>query len=205
MYQRSKFRFEYKTLEPVLNEKTMSIHSEKHHQAYTDNLNTVVEEAAISDMSIEEILRDLETVPEDLRSKVRNNGGGFLNHNLFFSILAPANEGIHEGVKDFESLSIVQEITKTFGSFELFKEKMNTAGLAQFGSGWVFLLRNSNSKALEIKSFPNQDTPIMNGDTPVLGLDVWEHAYYLNYQNKRADYLKEIWKVIDWKMVDEIA
>lgn len=205
MYQRSKFRFEYKTLEPVIDEQTMIIHSEKHHQAYTDNLNSAIDEAKLNDMTVEEIIKNLEIVPENLRNKIKNNGGGFLNHNLFFTTLAPEKEGVHENASEFADLEIVKEITKTFESFEIFKEKMNAAGLSQFGSGWVFLLRNKDSKELEIKSFPNQDTPIMNGDQPIMGIDVWEHAYYLNYQNKRADYLKEIWKVIDWKMVDEIA
>lgn len=203
MFERKPFKFDFKSLEPFIDSETMKIHSEKHHQAYTDNLNSVLAKLNITSQNIDSILAELRNIPENLRSKVRNNGGGYVNHNLFFGILAPINVGINENDSNFQDLEVVKSITEGFESFEKFKEKMIASGLGQFGSGWVFLFLNGENK-LEIKSYPNQDTPLMEGFKPILGIDVWEHAYYLKYQNRRGDYLKEIWNVIDWQMVNEL-
>lgn len=203
MFERKPFKFDFKSLEPFIDSETMQIHSEKHHQAYTDNLNAALEELKISITDISSILTQLKNIQENLRNKVKNNGGGFVNHNLFFDILSPIGSGIHENDTKFVELEIIKNIIERFGTFEIFKDKMINAGLNQFGSGWVFLFLNAENK-LELKSYPNQDTPLMEGFKPILGIDVWEHAYYLKYQNRRGDYLKQIWNVIDWQRVNEI-
>jgi Fe-Mn family superoxide dismutase len=182
-------------LEPYIDKTTMEIHHGKHHQAYITNLNKALESAPeLADKSLEELLaRNLVAVPEGIRTAVRNNGGGHWNHSMFWTILGPGGGAPSE--------ALAADIAATFGSFDAFKEKFAAAGMTRFGSGWAWLTR-SNGK-LEISSTPNQDSPIMEGKSVVLGVDVWEHAYYLKYQNRRADYLAAFWNVVNWAEVDK--
>lgn len=183
-------------LEPHVDARTMSIHHDKHHAAYTNNLNSALEgHADLAGKSIEQLLADLDAVPENIRMTVRNNGGGFANHNLFWEIMGPNGGGEPEG-------ELADAINGTFGSFEAFKEQFSKAGATRFGSGWAWLYVDHDGR-LAVGSTPNQDTPLMEGNTPVLGLDVWEHAYYLNYQNRRPDYIAAWWNVVNWKAVAE--
>jgi Fe-Mn family superoxide dismutase len=182
-------------LEPYIDKMTMEIHHGKHHQAYITNLNKALESAPeLADKSLEELLaRNLVAVPEGIRTAVRNNGGGHWNHSFFWTILGPGGGAPSE--------TLAADIAATFGSFDAFKEKFAAAGMTRFGSGWAWLT-SSNGK-LEISSTPNQDSPISEGKSAVLGVDVWEHAYYLKYQNRRADYLAAFWKVVNWAEVDK--
>jgi Fe-Mn family superoxide dismutase len=188
-------------LEPHIDTKTMEIHHGKHHQAYVTNLNKALESAPeLAGKKICELLSDLASVPEAIRGPVRNNGGGHANHSFFWTLLSPNGGGEPTG-------KLAEAITAKFGSFDEFKAKFEAAGVGRFGSGWVWLLVTPNG--LEIGSTANQDCPVMGKAVagvegkPVLGIDVWEHAYYLNYQNRRPDYLKAIWNVIDWNKVGE--
>jgi len=185
-------------LEPHIDARTMEIHHGKHHQAYVTNLNTALEKAPDQQgKPIEKILSGLNSVPEAVRTAVRNNGGGHWNHTLFWEIMGP-NAGGTPGGK------LAQGITSSFGDFEKFKEQFAAAGAGRFGSGWVWLLHEGGK--LSITSTPNQDNPLMDGKSPqsvLLGLDVWEHAYYLNYQNRRPDYIKAWWNVVNWKAVEK--
>jgi Fe-Mn family superoxide dismutase len=190
-----KLKYDYNALEPYIDEQTMRIHHDKHHQAYVDKLNAAVAGKPFEKMKIEDILKDLNKIPEDIRTTVRNNGGGHYNHSLFWEMMAPKAGGTPKG-------KIADAITKNFGSFDLFREKFKSAGLNQFGSGWAWLVV-SNGK-LEVVSTPNQDNPVSQGKTPILGVDVWEHAYYLKYQNRRADYLEQFFSVINWAKVEEL-
>jgi Fe-Mn family superoxide dismutase len=182
-------------LEPYIDKMTMEIHHGKHHQAYVTNLNKALESAPeLADKSLEDLLaHNLASVPESIKTAVRNNGGGHWNHTMFWTILAPGG-GQPSG-------DLAADISSTFGSFDAFKEKFAAAGMARFGSGWAWLTR-SNGK-LEISSLPNQDTPVMEGKAVVMGVDVWEHAYYLKYQNRRADYLAAFWNVVNWPEVEK--
>jgi len=186
-------------LEPHIDTKTMEIHHGKHHQAYVTNLNKALESAPeLATKPINELIADLSAVPEAIRGAVRNNGGGHANHSFFWTILSPDGGGAPTG-------KLAEAITAKFGSFDEFKAKIEAAGATRFGSGWAWLCVNAD-KELCVCSTPNQDSPLMKGiaecpGTPVLGIDVWEHAYYLNYQNRRPDYLKAIWNVIDWNKV----
>src|SRR5687767_11243347 len=187
-------------LEPHIDAKTMEIHHGKHHQAYVTNLNKALESAPqLANKSAEELIRDLASVPENIRGPVRNNGGGHVNHSFFWKLLKKGGEGKPSG-------DLAKAIDLAFGSFDEFKTKFEAAGVGRFGSGWVWLIIKKDGK-LEITSTPNQDNPLMdvaeNKGVPLLGVDVWEHAYYLKYQNKRPDYLAAIWNVIDWKRVAE--
>ena len=185
-------------LEPHIDARTMEIHHGKHHQAYVTNLNTALEKAPEhANKPIEQILSGLNSVPEAVRTAVRNNGGGHWNHTLFWEIMGPKAGGTPGG-------KLAQAITSSFGDFEKFKEQFAAAGAGRFGSGWVWLLNDGGK--LSITSTPNQDNPIMDGKPPgsiLLGLDVWEHAYYLNYQNRRPDYIKAWWNVVNWKAVEK--
>src|SRR5919204_1103342 len=174
--------YAYEALEPTIDSETMHLHHDKHHATYVNNLNAAIEKHPdLGSKTAEELLRNLNSVPEDIRAAVRNNGGGHVNHTMFWQIMAPRAGG--------EPTSAVgDEIRKTFGSFEDFKTKFNDAGVKQFGSGWVWLVRGNDGK-LQIISTPNQDSPLMQGLWPIMGNDVWEHAYYLKYKNARADYL----------------
>ena len=186
-------------LEPHIDALTMEIHHGRHHKAYVDNLNTAIAgNAALEKKTIDELMRDLASVPENIRTAVRNNGGGHWNHSFFWKILSPRGGGAPTG-------KLAEAIQSTFGSFEAFKEKFEAAGLARFGSGWAWLVAHNGK--LEIVSTANQDNPLMGKaiagceGKPVFGVDVWEHAYYLKYQNKRGDYLKAVWNVVDWNAV----
>lgn len=181
-------------LEPYIDARTMSIHHDKHHAAYTNNLNAALEgHPDLAGKSIEELLGDLNAVPEAIRTAVRNNGGGYANHNLFWEIMGPSGGGEPMG-------ELAAAIDQAFGSFSAFKEQFAKAAATRFGSGWAWLSVGQNGQ-LAVTSTPNQDTPLMEGQTPVLGLDVWEHAYYLNYQNRRPDYVAAWWNVVNWDSV----
>jgi Fe-Mn family superoxide dismutase len=182
-------------LEPTIDKLTMEIHHGKHHNAYVTNLNKALESApALAGKTIEELLaHNCAIVPENIRTAVRNNGGGHLNHSMFWKIMGPKAGGAPVG-------NVAQAIVGAFGSFETFKEKFNAAGVGRFGSGWAWLLKTASG--VEIVSTPNQDSPIMEGKNPVFGCDVWEHAYYLKYQNRRPDYLAAWWNVVNWKEIE---
>lgn len=182
-------------LEPHIDAQTMQIHHGKHHAAYVNNLNTALDKhPALATKTAEELISHLATVPEDIRTAVRNNGGGHVNHSMFWTIMGPGKGGAPHG-------AIADAITGAFGSFDAFKEQMNKGGGARFGSGWVWLV--SAGGKLAIESSPNQDNPMMDGKHPILGIDVWEHAYYLKYQNRRPDYLAAWWHVINWDEVNK--
>lgn len=181
-------------LEPYIDARTMSIHHDKHHAGYTNNLNKALEgHPDLAAKSIEELLGDLNSVPESIRTAVRNNGGGYANHALFWSVMGPSGGGEPSG-------DLADAIDEAFGSFNSFKETFSKAAATRFGSGWAWLYVDSDGN-LAVNSTPNQDTPLMGGATPILGLDVWEHAYYLNYQNRRPDYIAAWWNVVNWDVV----
>ena len=182
-------------LEPHIDARTMTLHHGKHHAAYTDKLNTAIDGTDLVGKSIEDILSNLDAVPEDIRTAVRNNGGGYANHSLFWQIMTPAGGGEPSG-------ALADAINSAFGSFAEFKAKFSAAALAIFGSGWAWLA--ADDARLTICSTGNQDTPLMRGKTPILGIDVWEHAYYLHYQNRRADYISAFFNVINWAKVGEL-
>lgn len=184
--------YAHDALEPHIDKMTMEIHHGKHHNAYVTNLNKALESAPeLAGKSIEELLaNNLAIVPEGIRTAVRNNGGGHYNHTLFWTLMAPNAGGAPTG-------DLADAINAAFGSFDTFKEKFNAAGVGRFGSGWAWLIRGASG--VEIVSTPNQDTPVMEGKSPILGCDVWEHAYYLKYQNRRPDYLAAWWNVVNWQ------
>jgi Fe-Mn family superoxide dismutase len=179
-------------LEPHIDAQTMTIHHDKHHQAYVDKLNAALEGTEHADRPIDEIIADLDSIPEDKRTAVRNQGGGHLNHSLFWPSMGPDCGGAPDG-------DLGAAIDEAFGSFDDFKSKFEAAGAGQFGSGWAWLVIDNGT--LAVTSTANQDNPISNGQIPLLGNDVWEHAYYLKYQNKRPDYLKAWWNTVDWKEI----
>lgn len=186
--------YAYDALEPHIDEMTMRIHHDKHHQAYVDNLNKALEgNAELQAMSIESLIKDLSVVPEAIRTAVRNNGGGHYNHSLFWTLMAPNAGGAPEG-------ELARAIDGAFGSFDSFKEQFGKAAMGRFGSGWAWLCMDDSGK-LMITSTANQDCPLSEGLTPILGIDVWEHAYYLKYQNRRAEYVSAWWNVVNWKAV----
>lgn len=183
-------------LEPHIDKMTMEIHHGKHHGAYVTNLNKALESAPdLANKTVEELLaNNCSGVPEAIRTAVRNNGGGHINHSMFWKIMKPGGGGQPVG-------NVAQAITSTFGSFDSFKEKMNQAGATRFGSGWAWLLKSGGK--LEVSSTANQDSPVMEGKYPVMGIDVWEHAYYLKYQNRRPEYLGAWWNVVNWAEVED--
>jgi len=182
-------------LEPHIDARTMGIHHGKHHAAYTGNLNAAIEGTSLDGMSIEAILADLNAAPENIRTAVRNNGGGYANHNLFWQIMGPGGGGEPSG-------ALADAINSAFGSFADFQSAFSAAAATRFGSGWAWLAADGG--AVSVSSTPNQDTPLMDGGTPILGIDVWEHAYYLNYQNRRPDYIAAFFNVINWDKVAEL-
>ncbi len=187
--------YAYNALEPHIDEQTMRIHHDKHHAAYTDKLNAALEDTELKRTSVDVVLSMLDRLPENKRTAVQNNGGGYVNHNLFWEIMSPNGGGAPTG-------ELATEIDSAFGSFDSFKEQFANAAATRFGSGWAWLVVKSDS-SLAVYSTPNQDSPYMTLDTPILGLDVWEHAYYLNYQNRRPDYIKAFWNVVNWERVQE--
>ncbi|MDO5649356.1 MAG: superoxide dismutase [Gallicola sp.] len=193
-YKLEPLKYSYNALEEVIDEETMKIHHDKHHQAYVDKLNKAVEGTEWEGKPIEESLKNLDSLPEDIRTPVRNNGGGHYNHNLFWETMTPG--GSKEPVGNLK-----KAIEESYDSFDAFKEEFEEKGAGQFGSGWVNLVEKDGK--IEIVSNPNQDSPISDGYKVIIGNDVWEHAYYLRYQNKRPDYLKAWWKVVNWDIAEE--
>ncbi|MFP4117861.1 MAG: superoxide dismutase [Candidatus Woesearchaeota archaeon] len=193
-YELKGLPYEYDALEPHIDKRTMEIHHDKHHAGYVKKLNAALDKhPGLKEKSPEELLKDIDAIPEDIRTAVRNNGGGHVNHSLFWEILA----------KDVpEDGELVEAIEQKFGSMEGFKEEFKNAALGRFGSGWAWLVLNEEDE-LEITSTPNQDTPLSQGKRPILCIDVWEHAYYLKYQNRRAEYIDAFLKLINWKKADE--
>ncbi len=188
--------YDYNALEPFIDEQTMKIHHDKHHQAYVNNLNTALKDHSdLQKKTVEELLSHLNSVPETIRTAVRNNGGGHENHSLFWTLMRPK-------ARDQPSGHLLEKINSTFGSFEKFKELFSAAGMGRFGSGWAWLTLKDGK--LQIESTANQDSPLTEGKTPLLTLDVWEHAYYLKYQNKRADYIQAWWNIVNWEKVEKI-
>jgi superoxide dismutase, Fe-Mn family len=181
-------------LEPNIDAQTMQIHHDKHHQAYVDKVNDALDSTDLADKPIEEVIQNLDQVPDDKRTAVRNNGGGHLNHTLFWESMSPDGGGEPDG-------DLASAIDDAFGSFDAFKTKMKETGIGQFGSGWAWLVHDGSG--LAVVGTPNQDNPISDGKTPLLGVDVWEHAYYLKYQNKRPDYIDAWWNTVDWGKVAE--
>lgn len=188
--------YAYNALEPYIDEETMRLHHDKHHSAYINNLNdSLVGYDDLLAMDISDLLRSLDKVPESIRTKVRNNGGGHANHTLFWNLMTPDSTGEPDGV-------LYNAIKTSFGDVATFKSKFHTAAMGRFGSGWVWLVKNGES--LTIVDTPNQDTPVMDGKKVILGLDVWEHAYYLKYKNMRADYVTAWWNVVNWRKAGEL-
>jgi len=187
----------YDALEPHIDARTMEIHHGKHHAGYVTKLNAALEgHDDLAEKSVEELVRDLTSLPEEIRTAVRNNGGGHANHSLFWSIMSPDGGGVPEG-------ALAGPIDTAFGSFEKFREEFSAAAAKRFGSGWAWLVKDSGG-ALSVTSTANQDSPLTDGLTPLLGLDVWEHAYYLKYQNRRPEYVAAWWSVVSWKRVAEL-
>jgi superoxide dismutase, Fe-Mn family len=186
--------YDYGALEPHIDEQTMQIHHDKHHQAYVDKVNAALEGTDWADSSIEDVLTSLDQIPDDKRNAVRNNGGGHYNHSLFWESMSPDGGGAPDG-------ALGGAINETFGSFADFQAKLKDAGVNQFGSGWGWLVLDGGS--LAVVSTANQDNPISDGKTPLVGVDVWEHAYYLKYQNRRPDYIDAWWNTVDWAKVAE--
>ena len=194
-YELPKLSYAYDALEPFIDARTMEIHYSKHHQAYVNNLNAALDKHPELTTPLEELLADLSLVPADIRTAVQNNGGGHFNHTFFWSLLKVNNGALPKG-------ELADAINKSFGSFDAFKEAFGNAAKTRFGSGWAWLIVTP-AKALKVLSTPNQDTPLSEG-RPVLGLDVWEHAYYLNYQNRRPDYVSAFFSVINWDKVEAL-
>jgi Fe-Mn family superoxide dismutase len=184
--------YPFDALEPHIDARTMEIHHDKHHAAYVTNLNAALEGTSYAEQSLDTILTSLDSIPEDKRMAVRNNGGGHANHTLFWEIMGPNGGGDPSG-------DLGDAIADAFGGVSELKTAVNDAGVKRFGSGWTWLVWDGTG--LSVKSTPNQDTPVMDGQAPILGIDVWEHAYYLNYQNRRPDYLEAWWNVVDWTAV----
>jgi Fe-Mn family superoxide dismutase len=196
LYELPALKFSFNALEPAIDARTMEIHHDKHHGAYVNNLNKALESAPeLFGQPIEQLLREINKVPESIRTAVRNNGGGHANHSLFWEVLTP-------GGKKAPSGTLHSELEKTFGSYDGFMEKYTGAATSRFGSGWAWLVVDSQ-KNLQVYSTANQDSPFMDGHSPILGLDVWEHAYYLNYQNRRPDYIKAFWSLVNWAYVEQ--
>ncbi|RAI81952.1 superoxide dismutase [Macrococcoides caseolyticum subsp. hominis] len=192
-FELPKLEYAYDSLEPHIDKETMEIHHTKHHNTYVTKLNDAVAGTEFENVSIEDLMKRIDEVPADKKTAVVNNGGGHYNHSLFWTLLAPGKEAKGE---------VVDAIESKFGSLDAFKQEFADAAAGRFGSGWAWLVVNNGE--LEVTSTPNQENPLMEGKTPILGLDVWEHAYYLNYQNKRPDYIAAFWNVVNWDKVNEL-
>ena len=195
-YELPNLPYPYNALEPYIDEQTMNIHHTKHHQAYVNNLNAALQNnPELQNQPIEQLMRNINQVPESIRQAVINNGGGHANHSLFWTIMGPNKGGEPTG-------ALADEIKQDFGSFDSFKDEFTKAASGRFGSGWAWLVETPQGK-LQITSTPNQNSPLMEGNTPLLGLDVWEHAYYLKYQNRRPEYINAWWNLVDWNAVGQ--
>ncbi|MGE8000610.1 superoxide dismutase [Lysinibacillus sp. NPDC093190] len=192
-YELPQLTYAYDALEPHIDAKTMEIHHSKHHNTYVTNLNAAVEGTEFAEKDINDLIANIDALPADKQAAVRNNGGGHANHSLFWEVIAPGGSKTPVG-------EVAKAIDAKFGSFDAFKEEFAKAATTRFGSGWAWLIVDGDSVA--VTSTPNQDSPVMEGKTPVLGLDVWEHAYYLNYQNRRPDYIGAFWNVVNWDVVE---
>lgn len=206
-YELPKLPYGYDALEPWIDAKTMEIHYTKHHQAYINKLNDALAQvsAEVADKPLEELLRTIDEVPESIRTAVRNHGGGHMNHSFFWTIMGPSGGGAQGGtaLAPDEKSKIGSAIIQSFGAFPKFQTEFSKAAAGVFGSGWAWLVEDQGGKLL-ITTTPNQDSPFMHQQKPILGLDVWEHAYYLKYQNKRPDYIDAWWNVVNWKAVDDL-
>lgn len=192
-YELPPLPYAYDALAPTISRETMELHHDKHHQTYVTNLNNAVKESDLAGKSPEDLIRDLNSVPENIRTAVRNNGGGHVNHTMFWEIMTPGGANQPTG-------ALAEAINRTFGGFDQFKQQFAAAAAGRFGSGWAWLVNDGGT--LAITSTANQDSPLMEGKTPILGLDVWEHAYYVDYRNRRPDYIAAWWNVVNW---DEVA
>lgn len=195
MYTLPDLPYDYSALEPYIDVKTMEVHHSKHHQGYVNKTNAALEGSDWREKPIEEVIANIDQVPEDIRTAVRNNGGGVINHNFFWTILSPDGGGEPTG-------DLAKAINSAFGSFDAFKEQFSNAAATQFGSGWAWLL--IDNEQLTIDNYPNQNSPLSEGKTPLLNLDVWEHAYYLKYQNRRPEYIEAFWHIVHWKEVERL-
>jgi Fe-Mn family superoxide dismutase len=196
LFELPALKFGFDALKPAIDARTMEIHHGKHHAAYVNNLNKALESAPeFFGQPIDQVLRDINKIPESIRTAVRNNGGGHANHSLFWEVLTPGGGKVPSG-------AFLAELEKSFTSFDAFQEKFSAAATTRFGSGWAWLVLDGDKK-LQVYSTANQDSPLMDGHLPILGLDVWEHAYYLNYQNRRPDYIKAFWSVVNWSYVEQ--
>lgn len=205
MFKIPQLFYAFDALEPYIDAKTMEIHHDKHHQAYADKLNAALEGTIYADLEIEEVLARIDEIPDEKRQAVINHGGGFANHNFFWEIMDPSTppgDSVEPNSGKGPVGELAEAIIKTFGSIDEFKTKFAEAAISRFGSGWAWLVKNEAGE-LEIYSTPNQDSPLMGGDVPIIGLDVWEHAYYLKYQNRRADYIDAWWNVVNWNKANE--
>lgn len=195
MFTLPKLTYAYDALEPHIDAQTMEIHHTKHHQTYVDKLNAALKDhPELAAKTVEQLVKEIDVVPEAIKTAVRNHGGGHANHSLFWTVIGPQTDAQPDG-------TLADEMSKEFGSFDAFKEKFVTAATNQFGSGWAWLVVTKDKK-LAVYSLPNQDSPYMQGDTPIFGLDVWEHAYYLKYQNRRPEYITAFWGVVNWEEVE---
>lgn len=194
-YELPALPYAYNALEPFIDAKTMEIHHSKHHQAYITKVNAALEGSGLENMPIDELCANLDEIPENIRAAVRNNGGGHANHSLFWKILSTEDSS--------PSSPLLEAINNTFGDMNGFEAEFSNAAATRFGSGWAWLIKNEDG-SVAVTSTPNQDNPIMDGKTPILGLDVWEHAYYLNYQNRRPDYIAAFFKIINWSEVSSL-
>lgn len=198
MFQLPDLPYAYDALEPIIDEQTMHLHHDMHHQAYVNNLNAALEKhPALQNKSLNELMSDIQALPEDIRTAVRNNGGGHFNHCFLWQEMTP-----EKLVKDPMDFRIGKAIVEAFGSFENFQDEFTKAAMARFGSGFAWLVVNKN-KELEVISTPNQDTPLDGGYTPIMAIDVWEHAYYLKYNNRRKEYVDAFWKVLNWEFIND--
>jgi len=195
MYSLPDLPYDYSALEPHIDARTMEIHHSKHHQTYLDKTNAALEGSDLINKPIEEVLSDLNSVPENIRTAVRNNGGGFANHSLFWTVISPDGGGEPDSV-------LSEAINETFGSLNTFKEQFGAVAASQFGSGWAWLVVDGGK--LKVESTSNQDTPLSEGKRPILILDIWEHAYYLKYQNRRPEYIEAFWNVVNWNEVGKL-